>query len=148
MTDKLSDLIKSQKRQKFATDAGDLMHKKLQFVVIDGDFKSGDAELIKFIKSNQELPAFFSMNAKTEIPIAGKIGDKFISRRIDRMIINESEKIIQFIDYKTDLDNQILRDKYLKQLSEYKQLLIEIYPDYKIIGYILWTHDWKLEQMI
>lgn len=148
MTDKLSEFMRAQKQQKFATDAGDLMHKKLQFIVIDDNFESGDTEILAKIKSKPELADFFVKSARTEVPIAGKIHDKFVSRRIDRMIIKDSEKTVQFIDYKTDLDTNLLRDKYIKQLSEYKQLLSEIYPNYKIIGYILWTHNWKLEKMI
>jgi len=148
MSKKLSDFISLQKRQKFATDAGNLMHKKLQFVFIDKNFEQGDADIISKIKINSELLQFFCANSKTEVPIAGKIGDRLISRRIDRLVINDSEKIVTFIDYKTDINKEILRDKYIKQLTEYKQLLSEIYPDYNINGYILWLFDWTIEQLI
>ena len=148
MTIKLSDFINQKKYEKHAKEAGDLMHKKLQFITIDTVTESGNMDLVNKIKSVQGLSDFFGKHSKTEVPIAGNIQNNFISRRIDRMIVIPENKIVKFIDYKTDIDKNNMYEKYIKQLSEYKQLLSEIYPNYIISGYILWTHDWQLERII
>lgn len=148
MTEKLSDFIKQKTKQKFATDAGILMHNKLQFIVIDNDLEQGDKGLIQKIKEKSELLKFFKSDAKTEVPIAGIINNNFISRRIDRMIIDNTKKIVTFVDYKTDIDTETLRDKYTNQLNEYKQLLSDVYPGHNIDGYILWTQNWDAEKII
>ena len=87
-------------------------------------------------------------NAKTEVPIAGKLNGVFISRRIDRLVIDNNGKTIRFLDYKSDTDKNVLRDKYVRQLKEYAELLRSAYPDYKIAGFILWLHDWQLDEVI
>lgn len=148
MKNTLNNFIKQRIQKKFATDTGTTAHKKLQFIVIDTNTEKGDPNLINKIKSNPELLKLFGSNAKTEIPIAGKINGKFISRRIDRLIVNESEKSVIFLDYKTDTNKEILRDKYVFQMNEYAKLLSDIYTNYSIKCYILWLSDWKLEKII
>lgn len=142
----LIDLIANQENIKFATEAGARKHAILQKVAIDNDIEQGDSKIIAELREHPELLRFFSKNAKTEVPIAGYINGKFYSRRIDRLIINETEKHIELIDYKTDLEKNLRRADYKKQIAEYKELLRGIYPDYKITGYILWLHDFCLEK--
>jgi ATP-dependent exoDNAse (exonuclease V) beta subunit len=125
------------------------MHAKMQRIVIDseqGDF--GDEHIINTIKSKPKLARFFVPSAKTEVPIAGTIHGCFVSRRIDRLLINNDTKTIDFIDYKTDTDKNIFIDQYKSQLKEYAELLHSVYSDYKINGYILWLHDWELDKII
>ncbi len=147
MTNTIKDIIKSQDQQKYATNVGNIMHHKLEFVMIDSDARVGDLALIGEIEKHTELLPFFVRNAQTEVPIAGYLQGVFVSRRIDRMVIDDKNKIISVMDYKTDTDRLENRDKYKKQLSEYKTLLQEVYPGYKIYGYILWLHDWCLEKI-
>jgi ATP-dependent helicase/nuclease subunit A len=89
---------------------------------------------------------FFSDDSRAEAPIAGFISGKFISRRIDRLVITDGE--ILFLDYKTDVDKTARIDSYKKQLNEYAELLRGAYPSRKISGYILWLKDWSLERIV
>jgi ATP-dependent exoDNAse (exonuclease V) beta subunit len=94
------------------------------------------------------LLPFFTSNAKTEVPIAGVLRGVFVSRRIDRLLVNNDNKTIDFIDYKTDTDKNAFIEQYRHQLKEYAELLHSAYPDYKINGYILWLNDWSINKII
>lgn len=143
----LLDLISKRKSQKHAIEQGVMMHAKMQHIVIGDKCNQGDPELIEKIKSKPELISYFNPTSRVEAPIAGRIKGKFISRRIDRLVINDDTKSIVFLDYKTDLDKNALRDKYIIQMREYAQLLGDIYPDYRISGLILWLTDFTLEKI-
>ncbi|MCL2538007.1 MAG: hypothetical protein FWF34_01915 [Alphaproteobacteria bacterium] len=146
MNGTLSDFLKSHESQKHATDAGTVMHKRLQHVIIDGQGAQGDAMLAKKITAQPKIARFFASGARTEVPIAGKIREKFISRRIDRMIISDTE--IEFLDYKTDTDKSARRDLYAAQMAEYAALLRAAFPGRAVRGYILWLSDWELEKIV
>lgn len=148
MTQNLKDFLTGVANKEFATKNGTKMHAALQGVVIDESGDRGDAELIEIIAKHPDLIPFFNANAKTEVPIAGFVNGRFISRRLDRMIVNHDTKTVDFVDYKTDTDKTIFIEKYKKQLNEYRELLQSAYPEYKINGYILWTCDWKLNRIV
>ena len=128
MSDTIRDLISEQEKQKYAIKQGTVMHNRLQFVVIDGDACSGDDDLVIEIKKHKDLLPFFVKESRTEVPIAGIIKNKFYSRRIDRLVIDDENKNIKILDYKTDVSHTENREKYIVQLSEYRILLSKIYP--------------------
>ena len=149
MTQNLNSFLQTAMSKQYATESGIKMHMLLQNVVIDAiGGNRGDDELVSVISNKPELKPFFTPNAETEVPIAGVIRGVFVSRRIDRLVINNETKTIIFMDYKTDLNQTEFRDKYIKQLSEYAELLRSAYPKYKINGFLLWTHDWRLERVV
>lgn len=139
------DFIRRARDMRFATRAGTDMHERLRKIVIDGDVARGDAALIARIQAYPRLTEYFGPRARTEVPVAGTINGRFISRRIDRMIVDAAAKTIKILDYKTDMDRRARRDKYKNQLQEYRDLLGAIYPGFTISAAILWTHDWTLE---
>lgn len=147
MTNPIIDFVKNADSTKFATFNGRVVHGKLQHVRL-GAVQSGDADLIQQIKkSGGDLESFFGENSRPEVPIAGIVHGQFISRRIDRLVIDDAAKCVRILDYKTDIDNEKFRSKYIAQLHEYAELLTQIYPGYKISCYILWLHNWTLEQI-
>ena len=148
MSSKLSAVLSNINHQDYATTAGRDMHKKMQQIIITATETIGDTEICDKIIHTPNLSRFFTPVSKTEVPIAGHINNHFISRRIDRLVINDTEKTVYILDYKTDADKLTFRDKYFNQLTEYTLLLSEIYPSYKISAYILWLHDFELEQVI
>jgi len=147
MSDSLYDLIAAHRATKYATAAGTKMHERLRCVVINGPQSRGDTELVKLLTARPDLSEYFSQQSRTEIPIAGTLNGKFISRRIDRMLMDKDAKEIKILDYKTDVERTSRRTKYVAQLREYCDLLRKIYPDYKVSAAILWTHDWSLESL-
>lgn len=148
MKQNLINFLNGAKNKEFATRTGTNMHTLLQRVSIDDTHVIGDKSITDTIVNRPDLKPFFGANAKTEVPIAANINGKFISRRIDRMLINHTNKTIDFIDYKTDTNKSAFFGQYKAQLKEYAQLLYSAYPDYKITGYILWLQDWSLDKII
>ena len=148
MTQNLTDFLKGFEQKQYATQSGTDMHAKMQHIIVDDDLCVGDTDIIKTIQNRPDLHPFFVKSAQTEVAVAGNIHGHFISRRIDRLLINHDTKTIDFIDYKTDADKNVFIDKYKLQLKEYTDLLKSAYPDHKINGYILWLHDWELNKII
>lgn len=148
MTQNLTDFLTAQVNKKYATQNGTITHQLLRNVIFDKDKIVGDKNIIEQIQNHPEIQPFFVSTARTEVAIAGRINGTFISRRIDRLVVDNSTKTIIFLDYKTDINKNEFIDKYKKQLGEYAQLLQSAYPDYKITGYILWIHDWLLEEIV
>ncbi|MCL2758574.1 MAG: hypothetical protein FWE64_04665 [Alphaproteobacteria bacterium] len=127
---KILETLNARKKQKFATGRGTAIHKKLQHAP----------------PGLPELAQFFDKNSRAEVPIAGNIGGKFISRRIDRLCVTKDAA--EFLDYKTDTDKNARRAAYTAQMREYSALISMIYPGRKVSGYILWLHDWTLEKFV
>lgn len=148
MTQNLTKFLNEAQHKEYATTAGTQTHAVLQHIIIDSEYESGDSVIIQIIKNHPDLQHFFTKTAQNEVPIAGKIHGRFVSRRIDKLLINKSTKTIDFIDYKTDTNKTAYIDKYKKQLQEYAELLRSTYPEYQINGYILWLHDWVLDKII
>ncbi|HOY47322.1 MAG TPA: hypothetical protein PLZ05_01820 [Alphaproteobacteria bacterium] len=144
---KLSDFLEQKSRKSFAVDTGTQIHKKMQKIVIDDTLEISDSTLIQQIKLKNTISPFFQKSALTEVPIAGIIDGKFISRRIDRMLKDDDKKAIVFLDYKTDINKKLFYEKYTSQMIDYKKLLARIYPDYSIRGIILWLNDFTLEEV-
>lgn len=142
MPNTVCDFLTQIQSEKFATNAGKNMHERLRIASTDDS-----CELAQHILATPGLAEYFTQSAKTEVPIAGTIRGKFISRRIDRLVIDHDTKTIKILDYKTDIDRKSRRTKYIFQLREYQELLHAIYPDFKIFAAILWTHDWTLESI-
>lgn len=148
MTQHLNDFLQDNEHKQYATAQGTHIHALLQQIVFDNETPSGDSKLYSVIQQHPELQRYFTKNTRTEVPIAGFLNNIFVSRRIDRLLIDTDNKTVEFLDYKTDMDTNIFRDKYTKQLTEYAWLLRSAYPKYKITGFILWTQNWQLEQII
>lgn len=147
MVNSLKELMNEYNATKYAENAGIQMHKKLRLVRVLSDCGDVDCELKKRIEMCDGLSAFFTENAQTEVPVAGIINGGFISRRIDRLVVDDKNKIVRILDYKTDVEKETRHEKYIAQLSEYEKLMCQIYPKYKIETYILWLHDWTLEKL-
>lgn len=143
MADTLREILADFDNKKYATDAGTKMHKKMRFV----NMLDTDDEVVCQIKSHPELEMFFVPNAMTEVPIAANIKGNFLSRRIDRMVVDDDKKMIYIMDYKTDVDKNTFHQKYVAQVNEYISIVRKIYPKYTVLGYILWLHDWTLEKL-
>lgn len=145
MTD-LRKVLDADLSRTYATDAGTEMHQRLQRVSLNGN-PTGDADLIEHIRACPGLADFFGANSKSEVPVVGKKNNTIISRRIDRLVVDDTTHTVRILDYKTDIDRTERRQKYIAQLCEYKNLMREVFPDYQIETYILWTHYWELEQI-
>jgi hypothetical protein len=52
-----------------------------------------------------------------------------------------------FLDYKTDTTRE-RRNDYERTMKIYASLLRAAYPNHSVSGFILWLHDWELEEII
>ena len=147
MSNNIKEILCAHDAVKFATDAGTDMHNRLGRIVIANDAEHGDPDLIAKIKSVPKLAELFSADSMVEVPIAGNINGHFASRRIDRLLVYDKAKTVYVLDYKTDTIPDNFREHYIAQLREYAALLRQIYPEYKICCFILWTHNWSLESI-
>ncbi|MBO7508934.1 MAG: hypothetical protein J6T57_01505 [Alphaproteobacteria bacterium] len=149
MTNKLQRLIQSQSNQNYAVANGRDIHKKLQNLFFDAhNAPNCNVEIAEKIAHIPELVKLMGPKSKTEVPIAGFVHGKFISRRIDRLYIDDDTKTIVVLDYKTDTDKKLFYKKYSEQLNEYYELLKQIYSDFTIKCKILWLCDFTLENII
>lgn len=144
----LHKILSDANHIRHATDAGTHMHVKLKRVCVAPNNTTGDTDVVKKICANPTLAQLFGPESRTEVPIAGTLNGRFISRRIDRLLINHADKCICILDYKTDIDKAERHAQYVSQIREYAALLRGIHPDYHMVGYILWTHDFSLEKII
>jgi len=147
MTNKLHELVDKHTHAKYATDTGRGVHTKMQHVFYTPNGWVGDTNIISHIKDNSELRELLGPLSKTEVPIAGIINGKFISRRIDRLYVNNTTKNIVVLDYKTDINKKVFFEKYVVQLNEYYALLKQIYRSFNIDCKILWLNDFTLENV-
>lgn len=146
MNNKLADILANITQSKYATDTGRRIHRQLQHIK-SLDATALDNDLIRKISENPEIAEFFTAQSMTEVPIAGNINGRFVSRRIDRILINDTTHEIKILDYKTDSNTSELREKYIAQIMEYVALVRDAYPGYNVHGYVLWLHDFRLEQI-
>ena len=145
---RLSVFMGAWESEKMATERGTDVHARLARIrFINGDFV-GDSDIVAKIKSNAELCEIMGVLSRAEVPLVGYVNDVFLSRRIDRLYVNENTKTIVVLDYKTDVDKKMYYQKYRVQLMEYRDLLKQIYPSFNILCKILWIHDFTLENVI
>ena len=148
MTNKISDLINKISRSEYATATGRSMHAQMQSVFYGRGGWVGDKNIINGILQIPELKEIMGPLSRTEVPVAGTVNRKFISRRIDRLYVNNDTKKVVVLDYKTDIDKNLFREKYHEQLTEYYELLKQIYNGFDIQCKILWLNDFTLENVI
>lgn len=94
-------------------------------------------------------PAFatiFGPDSRAEAPIAGRIGDRIIAARVDRLLVTGAEVLV--VDYKTQrpppLTPDGVPDVYLRQMAAYRAALRAIYPDRPVRCALLWTDGPRL----
>jgi ATP-dependent helicase/nuclease subunit A len=98
------------------------------------------AETMAIVDSAEFAP-LFGPESRAEVPIVGRIGKTVVSGRIDRLALAGDRVLI--VDYKS---HRIPPDRiedvspiFFEQLSAYRAVLSEIYPDREIRCALLWT---------
>ena len=98
------------------------------------------AETMAIVDSVEFAP-LFGPESRAEVPIVGRIGKTVVSGRIDRLALADEQVLI--VDYKS---HRIPPDRiedvspiFFEQLSAYRAVLTEIYPDREIRCTLLWT---------
>lgn len=145
---RLNKIMDDIESKEFATEHGKNIHARMSKICFRNVGFVGADDIVTNIKNNPELCEFMGALSHAEVPLAGYINGVFLSRRIDRLYINKNTKKIVVLDYKTDINRNLYREKYRVQLMEYYKLLKQIYPDFNIVCKILWLNDFTLENII
>jgi ATP-dependent helicase/nuclease subunit A len=95
------------------------------------------------------LAGLFGPGAKAEVPLVGRIGDRVVSGRVDRLAVTESEVLV--VDYKTNRRPPVTEDEipdlYLRQMAAYRLALACIYPRHRIRCLLVWTDGPRLMEI-
>ena len=103
---------------------------------------------INSVLSHPDYAPLFGEHSRAEVPITGKMIKSsgkmhIISGQIDRLVVLDESRRILVVDYKTNRpaprDPSQIPVEYRNQLHAYKTLLRDIYPDYDVRCYLLWT---------
>ena len=104
------------------------------------------AEETLAVIADPDFAGIFGPDSRAEAPIAGRIGDRIIAARVDRLRVTDAEVLV--IDYKTQrpppATAAAVPDIYLKQMAAYRAALREIYPDRPVRCALLWTDGPRL----
>ena len=101
------------------------------------NLEEGDLDKVLFILDHPDYRPFFGANSLAEVTIA----NESFQKRIDRLLITEDTVVI--LDYKTAINPPISVEdapkSYKDQLSEYADILGQIYKNHRIRTFLLWT---------
>ncbi|MFH1094056.1 MAG: UvrD-helicase domain-containing protein [Candidatus Omnitrophota bacterium] len=95
------------------------------------------------IISSKNTKQFFYCQGRAKIYREKEFVDKYgRTYRIDRLIVSSKE--VQIIDFKSSADN---KEEHVIQLSEYVQIVSDVYADKKVSGYLLYMDDVTVEKV-
>ncbi len=93
-----------------------------------------------------EVAPLFGPISQAEVPIVGLVGARRIAGQVDRLAVTVDSVLL--VDYKTNRPSPRDPDQvpraYLQQLAAYRLLLRGLYPDRKLLCYLLWTEQARL----
>ncbi|HCI48643.1 MAG: double-strand break repair helicase AddA [Alphaproteobacteria bacterium RIFCSPHIGHO2_01_FULL_41_14] len=153
----LSSSLLSVQREK-----GILIHKILQWVVraeetyraslvkkyvsalsLSAKEKTQIQMAIETVLLHPDFPIFFNKKTQVEVPIQGYVECRPIRVILDVLTVDNQGKKVHILDYKTGAFLESYRLKppleYVQQMSTYKKLVQDIYPEYEVVSFLLWT---------
>ena len=84
--------------------------------------------------------------ARTEAPLAGRIGNRTVVGQVDRLLIDHDTVLV--VDYKTNRPPPSavteVDPAYLDQMALYRGLLAQVFPNRRIDAALVWTHTARL----
>ncbi|MBS4044986.1 MAG: double-strand break repair helicase AddA [Alphaproteobacteria bacterium] len=96
--------------------------------------------------NDPQFAAIFRPEARTEAPLAGRIGTRMVVGQVDRLLITEETVLV--VDYKTNRPPPSLVSEvdaaYLDQMALYRGLLAQVFPSHRIEAALVWTHVARL----
>ena len=103
--------------------------------------REGLAREVQAVLCAPEIAPLFGPGSLAEVPIAGRIGGRAFSGRIDRLLIGETG--VELVDFKTNRAPPARPEDVpaatIRQLAAYRALLQQIYPGRRIGCALIWT---------
>ncbi len=129
------------------------MERGLEFLQINApalDFEMHEKIVQQVIKTitHPDLAPYFQKSSLAEVPLIGVIEGQHFKGQVDRLAVDHAAKSVYILDYKTGeaIPKTVagIPNPYIKQMKIYGDLLVAIYPNYKIIKSLLWTENLTL----
>ncbi|BAE52966.1 double-strand break repair helicase AddA [Paramagnetospirillum magneticum] len=99
------------------------------------------ANEVSDILDHPGLAGLFAPGSRAEVPLVGRIGDRVVSGRVDRLAVSDTEVVIA--DYKTNRRPPATPDEvpelYVRQMAAYRLALACIYPSHRVRCVLVWT---------
>lgn len=96
--------------------------------------------------NDPQFAAIFHPEARTEAPLAGRIGNRLVVGQVDRLLVTDEAVLV--VDYKTNRpppsEVSEVDPAYLDQMALYRGLLAQVFPDRRIEAALVWTHTARL----
>ncbi|MGQ0664273.1 MAG: double-strand break repair helicase AddA [Pseudomonadota bacterium] len=94
------------------------------------------------VLDHPQFAPLFGEGSIAEAPVVGRVGDRIVSGRLDRLLVSADEVLV--VDYKTDRPAPPaapaeVAPVYLAQMAAYRAVLARIYPGRRIRCALLWT---------
>ncbi|QDO96209.1 double-strand break repair helicase AddA [Ferrovibrio terrae] len=93
-----------------------------------------------------QFAAIFRPEARTEAPLAGRIGTRTVVGQVDRLLVTDEAVLV--VDYKTNRPPPSsvseVDPAYLDQMALYRGLLAQVFPSHRIEAALVWTHVARL----
>ncbi len=106
---------------------------------------SGEKSMVNALLKDDVLKRFFYLDKNDSVFTEKELVDKKgHTKRIDRLIIKADENEVWVIDYK--LKGALLKE-YKDQIIEYIDLVKQIYPEFKIKGFIIFIQELQVEEI-
>jgi ATP-dependent helicase/nuclease subunit A len=98
---------------------------------------------VQRVVSNPDFADFFGKNARAEVPLAALVGEKVITGRVDRLVIENGR--VRVLDFKTGRNvpksTSMLPVAYTRQMAHYVAALETIFPGSLVEASLLFTHN-------
>ncbi|ARJ64987.1 double-strand break repair helicase AddA [Magnetospirillum sp. ME-1] len=109
----------------------------------------GIANEVSDILDHPGLGVLFGPGSRAEVPLVGRIGNRVVSGRVDRLSVSETEVIVA--DYKTNRRPPASADEvpelYVRQMAAYRLALACIYPRHRVRCVLVWTDGPRLTEI-
>lgn len=106
---------------------------------------ASQAALLKEVMTllgDPQFAAIFRPEARTEAPLAGRIGNRTVAGQVDRLLVSGDTVLV--VDYKTNRPPPSavteVDPAYLDQMALYRGLLAQVFPRHRIEAALVWTH--------
>ncbi|EME68349.1 ATP-dependent exoDNAse beta subunit [Paramagnetospirillum caucaseum] len=107
------------------------------------------ANEVSDILDHPGLAGLFGPDSRAEVPLVGRIGNRVVSGRVDRLAVGESEVVVA--DYKTNRRPPATPDEvpdlYVRQMAAYRLALACIYPGRRVRCVLVWTDGPRLTEI-
>jgi ATP-dependent helicase/nuclease subunit A len=101
---------------------------------------------VAVLLNDPQFAAIFGPEARTEAPLAGRIGTRMVVGQVDRLLVTDEAVLV--VDYKTNRPPPALVSDvdpaYLDQMALYRGLLAQVFPRHRIEAALVWTHAARL----